>query len=86
MIGPKHLSSLGLPLLGQPVMIPHAVRCGRSEKGDRERVEVQSSDKVADDIGPCAVVVDAVKNVACGFNRQSRNDWAFAVRGDDGDA
>ena len=40
-ICPKYLPPLGLPLLGQPIVIPHAVGCDLSEKRDRECVKIQ---------------------------------------------
>ena len=48
-------------------------------------MEVQSSEKVVDNIGPTAVVTDGVEDVARRLHRQCGNGWTFAVPGDSGD-
>jgi len=49
-------------------------------------MEVQSSEKVVDGVGPTAVVIDAVEDVACRLHRQCGDDRTLAVSGDRGDA
>ena len=49
-------------------------------------MEVESLQKVVDDVGPTAVVADAIEDVAGRLHRQHGNDWTLAVSGDSGDA
>ena len=47
-------------------------------------MEVLSSEEVTDDVGPSAVIVDAVEDVACRLHRQYGDDWTLAVSGGSG--
>ena len=61
----KPMRTVGVPLPHQPIVIPHVVRYGGGEQFNRECVKVQSSEKVVDDIGLAAVIVDSVEDIAC---------------------
>ena len=65
MIRLKYLSPSGLPFLCHPIVIPHVVRRDRGEKCDRESMEVQLLDEVADHIGPSTDITDFIEDVAC---------------------
>jgi hypothetical protein len=49
-------------------------------------MEVQAPEKVVDDIGPLAVAVDAVEDIACRLHRQRGDFRTLAVPGDGCDA
>ena len=48
-------------------------------------MEIQSLEKIVDDIRPPAVIVYAVEDVACRLHRQCGDRWTLAVSGDSRD-
>ena len=73
-ICPIYLRAVRVPFLGQLFVTPHIVRCGGCEWCYRQGVEVQTLDKVVDDVRPPTIVVDAVEDIACSLSPQQRGD------------
>jgi len=81
-VRPKYLRPAYVPLPGQSIVIPHVVRCGGGEQCYGESVEIQPLEKVADNIRPPTVAVDAVEDIACRLHRQCGDYRPLAVSGD----